>query len=314
MVEFKVLDKYDGQRLDRIINSLFSIPYVFLQKLFRLKKVNVNGVKVKNNTIVAAGDVVTIYAKISHKIEDTPTNEEKDRRLGKLISMRIFDNRNCIAINKPCGLSVQPGSKVPICVEDLIKADDTEDFKLVHRLDRDTSGVLLIAKGLQSARNLTSAFRNGDAQKRYVAIISGIPAQKSGVIKAYLKKTVISNEEKVVTVNKDDPDGQYSETRYNVLMTSNDRSMIEMYPSTGRTHQLRVHCAEVLGTPILGDKKYGKEKSKHMYLHAGNIKIDKLNIDITAELPEYFRKEMSNMKNVRNQAHLVFLSGIIRGE
>jgi len=95
-------------------------------------------------------------------------------------------------------------------------------------------------------------------------------------------------------------------------MTSNDRSMIEMYPSTGRTHQLRVHCAEVLGTPILGDKKYGKEKSKHMYLHAGNIKIDKLNIDITAELPEYFRKEMSNMKNVRNQAHLVFLSGIIR--
>ena len=314
MVEFNVTQNENGQRLGRIISAKYGVPYDLLQKLFRLKKVNLNGEKSSIRTIVCMGDTVTIYANISEReASSNVSGSEAIKREKKFNAMRIYEDSACVAINKPSGLAVQPGSRVSICVEALMKSVKHSNFRLVHRLDKDTSGVLLIAKTLTSARRLTDAFRNNEAKKKYLAIVSGIPNQKSGVIKVHLKKTVISGEEKVVVVDEHDPEGSYSETRFNVIRRSGNRALVELYPSTGRTHQLRVHCAEVLGTPIVGDKKYGTERNeKHMLLHACNIKIEKLGIDVSADLPEYFRQATSTMSDINNQAHLVFLSKIIR--
>jgi len=314
MVEFNVTQDENGQRLGRIISAKYGLPYDLLQKLFRLKKINLNGEKSSIRTIVCMGDTVTIYANISDRNHASRVSDaEVARREKTFRSMMIYEDSICVAINKQSGLAVQPGSKVSVCVETLMKSVKESNFRLVHRLDRDTSGVLLIAKTLMSARRLTDAFRNNEAKKKYLAVVRGIPNQKSGVIRVYLKKTVISGEEKVVVVDEHDPDGSYSETRFNVIRRSDNLSLVELFPLTGRTHQLRVHCAEVLGTPIVGDKKYGTERNeKHMLLHACNIKIEKLGIDVSADLPEYFIQATSKMSDINNQAHLVFLSNIIR--
>lgn len=314
MIELEILKEYDGQRLDRTISSNFHIPYAFLQKLFRLRKINVNGEKAKDKDIVHVGDVVCIFANLDLKNKEGDADSaELQRRLNKLMSMKIYEDNQCIIINKPAGYPVQRGSKITFCVEDLINAYEKYDCKLVHRLDKDTSGVLVIAKGLYAARRFAEAFRNGSMHKKYWAIVNGNPNQKHGIIKTYLKKTIISNEEKVVVVDSSDPDGAYSETSYNVLRRSHNRTLLELFPHTGRTHQLRVHCAEILKTPIVGDKKYGKDRGvKNMYLHAYNIQNSGLKLDVTADIPEYFKKEIADMQDVRNQAHLVFLSSIIR--
>lgn len=314
MISFKVSLNDEGQRVERIISARFNVSYNFLQKLFRQKKIKLNRERAHKTTLVKAGDWVNIYSNLNEREDDSNgiSEAEKAYRNNFFRSLIIFENKLCIVINKPSGLPVQPGSKVNLCVQDLIKAYDN-NLKLVHRLDKDTSGVLIIAKGLSASQQIATTFKSSSAHKKYLAVVSGMPAQKSGIIKAYLKKTVISNEEKVVTVLPDDPEGVYSETRYNLIRCGENKSLLELYPITGRTHQLRVHCAEILKAPIFGDKKYGTDrKTKNMYLHACNIKIDALKIDVTAEIPEYFRAEIAKMQDVNNQAHLVFLSGVVR--
>lgn len=306
MIELKVLNCDAGKRIDKIVSQRIDIKYSLLQKLFRLKKIEKNNQKAKAQDIACEEDIIVIHANLQVRQlkNETLSENESESLRQQFKNLCIYEDHNCFIINKPCGLAVQGGSKISLCVEDLLKAYANKDFKLVHRLDKNTSGLLIIAKSTEAARKLTSAFKNNNVRKKYIAITLGVPKQKSGIIRVYIKKTLISKEEKVVVVNKDDKDGLYSETSYNVIKCSKEMALVELYPVTGRTHQLRVHCAEIMKTPILGDKKYNKtaKKMKFMYLHAASIKIDELKIAVESCIPAYFEQEIKNMHDVHNQA------------
>ena len=167
---------------------------------------------------------------------------------------------------------------------------------------------MVIAKNRNAAQILTTAFKTGKVRKRYVAILDGIPTQKSGLIETFLRKAKISDEEKMVVCDKLDEGALFSKTNYEIVEQNKNLCLVNLYPETGRTHQLRVHCSEVLKCPILGDKKYGGSQDKHMYLHSNKIIIDHLGINISIDFPEYFKEKMKIMQPVKNQAHLSYLA------
>jgi 23S rRNA pseudouridine955/2504/2580 synthase len=162
------------------------------------------------------------------------------------------------------------------------------DLKLVHRIDKDTSGILLIAKNLKPARALTGLFRENKIKKTYIAVVDG-KIKKSGIIDNFIEKAMISNEEKMRVSDV----GRQAVTKYRPLRQESDQedfrryTALELIPSTGRKHQLLVHCSEVLKAPILGDKKYNKNRThKKLFLHAYKVEIEDLRI--IAPIPEYF--------------------------
>jgi 23S rRNA-/tRNA-specific pseudouridylate synthase len=159
----------------------------------------------------------------------------------------------------------------------------------VHRLDRDTSGVLLVSKNQKFARKLTELFRENRIKKTYLAVVDG-KISKSGVIDNFLEKSFIGNEEKMRVSDT----GQRAVTVYRPLKIMENGTLLELKPSTGRKHQLRAHCAEVLNAPSWGDKKYN-QNSRHgeLFLHAYKILIDEFGIEITAEIPQHFLEIIS---------------------
>lgn len=294
MIEFKIDNENTGVRLDKVLLAEFDVQFSIIQKFIRKKKITVNKKKIAQDYRCAVGDVIQIFANIQPRIQKTKEKilsaDIKSLYIEKLKKMIIFENDQLIAINKPGGLAVQSGSKISLCVDDMIRVFN-KNYRLVHRLDRDTSGVLLIAKNLDCARNMTAAFRNGRIEKKYIAVLSRCPTENKGVIKNFIKKTVISNEEKMVVCNQNDDGAVYAETMYDIIGTcKNGLPCVALYPKTGRKHQLRVHCAEVLNTPIFGDIKYGEscdlKNVNHMHLHSEKLIISN-KINIIAKLPKY---------------------------
>ncbi|MBR1734882.1 MAG: RluA family pseudouridine synthase [Alphaproteobacteria bacterium] len=291
MIEYIVSRDEEGIRADKIIIGGFrSISYTFLQKLFRKKKVKVNEKVANASDRLKNGDVIKIFANEISPSDKQYNQLEKCEKFSKQFErMIIFENKDFLAINKPTNLPVQKGTDVTVCVETLMTAFNSE-LKLVHRIDKNTSGILLIAKNSLSARKLTKLFREKKIHKTYYAIVDG-KIKTSGTIRNFLQKTIVGNEEKIqITQNNA---GQYAITTYipHEINVPEFKyyTLLELYPETGRKHQLRVHCAEALHAPILGDRKYNKHSiHKQLFLHAYKVKIDELNIEITAELPKYF--------------------------
>ncbi|MDR2780903.1 MAG: RluA family pseudouridine synthase [Holosporaceae bacterium] len=267
------------------MKKLFAgVSYVFLQKLFRLHKIKVNGKKVYASDRLHTNDVITIFADLTEAHKSTPVFNQK--LFNELKSMIIYENENFFAINKPTKLAVQLGTKVSTCVETFIKSYPGCECHLVHRLDQDTSGVLLIAKNQKFARKLTEMFRENKIQKTYLAVVDGKISQ-SGIIDNFLMKSFIGNQERMIVSET----GQRAVTAYRPLKVIEDYTLLELKPSTGRKHQLRVHCADVLHAPILGDRKYGSNpRHKDLFLHAHKVVIDDWEIDIAADIPPYFFK------------------------
>jgi 23S rRNA pseudouridine955/2504/2580 synthase len=290
-VQYTVSSDEDNFRADKIVKTNFpDAGYVFLQKLFRLRKVKVNGRKITASDKLHAGDIVEIFSDLSEaKSCSCDGNFRNDQKLfDYLKSLIIYENDDFFAINKPAKLAVQLGTKVSTCVETFIKSYPNCKCHLVHRLDKDTSGVLLVAKNLRSARELTKFFRENKIKKTYLALVDG-KISESGIIDNFLEKSFIGNEEKMVVSDF----GQRAITnycpleiieKYNYIYT-----LLELKPLTGRKHQLRVHCAKTLNAPILGDKKYNPQvQHKELFLHAHRVFIEDLNIEIQAEIPKYF--------------------------
>jgi 23S rRNA pseudouridine955/2504/2580 synthase/23S rRNA pseudouridine1911/1915/1917 synthase len=187
-------------------------------------------------------------------------------------------------------LAVQLGTNISICVETFINAYPNRHCRLVHRLDKDTSGVLLVAKNQNFARKLTGLFRENKIKKTYLAIVDGKIA-KSGTIDDFLEKSFVGNEEKTRVSDS----GQRAITFYKPLKALGETTLLELKPSTGRKHQLRVHCAEVLNAPVLGDKKYNPNcRHKELFLHAHKVFIEELGVEITAEIPRHFLMSIAN--------------------
>ena len=194
----------------------------------------------------------------------------------------IYEDDNVIVFNKPIGmLSVKKGA--------YIAEPSIDDFgELAHRLDRDTSGVIIVAKNLETKSMLQRQFAERKTHKTYYAVVVGHPAQKHAIISVPLTRNL-----KHPTTFIADPNGREATTEYKVIAENEKYSLVELKPRTGRTHQLRIHMAHI-GTPILGDKVYNPKspKADRMYLHATTLEItipEGKRMTFTAPLPESFR-------------------------
>ncbi|NET71209.1 MAG: RluA family pseudouridine synthase [Sphaerospermopsis sp. SIO1G2] len=282
------------------------LPHGLVHKLIRKKAISIKGRNITAKTPLYAGEILYV----SDQLHDTdaparPTHQPviSDAQATELRRMIIHETPYGYVLNKPSGLAVQGGSSIRDSIDARLSALDGnhgERPKLVHRLDKDTSGILLIGKDKYAATQLTDAFRHKDAQKTYWALVAGIPASPIGQIDVPLGKRYHQGKEKMSVV-VDDEAGKDALTHYRIVETSHDErySWVELCPITGRTHQLRVHMAAI-GHPIIGDYKYGgrqadicfnHHKETRLHLHARALRLHKgdIALDVRAPLPPHMQ-------------------------
>ena len=280
-----------GLRLDKFLCKKFDISFALAQKIIREKKIKVNGARVDKAYKTLNLDRVEIFADLKKRIENKKIKPRiSDDKMEKFLSRKVFEDENLLAINKPSGLAVQGGSGIEISVDDFLFG---KTWQLVHRLDKDTSGILLIAKNAKMAEILTLAFKNKAIKKTYLALVLGNLKKENGVINIPLRKKLLGKNEKVMP---DFSEGKEAITEFKLLKNYQNYASLELSPITGRTHQLRVHCKE-LGHAIINDVKYGgrevlrKDLCKRLCLHAYKIKISDYfgkELEIKTDLPEFF--------------------------
>ena len=292
-----------GSRLDRWFKKRFPhVPHGKVEKLLRTGQLRVDGKRSKGNLRVEGGQVIRIPplpdpSKLKSK------NPVSPKEADFLRSIVIYEDSELIALNKPHGIAVQGGTGTSSHIDGMLPALG-EGCRLVHRLDRDTSGVLIIAKNLSAAKSLGNAFQSRKADKIYWGITNGVPKPSSGEIKGYVAKGRLDNrfgnkhegKEIMEAVHHGAKGAKYSKTLYHTAAKAGQRlAWVVMKPLTGRTHQLRLHM-QLLGVPIAGDPKYmtdrplpgGIENSLH--LHARSITlpiIGKESLYIEAPLPSH---------------------------
>jgi 23S rRNA pseudouridine955/2504/2580 synthase len=298
-----IADADDGQRLDRWLKKYYpDLPFGQMQKILRTGQVRVDGKRVKGETRLAKGQAVRIPPQL------LSPQEKKERGLPQkdvdfIRSLVIYQDKDVIALNKPPGLAVQGGSKISRHIDGLLDglAEDGERPKLVHRLDRDTSGVLILARSGQAARELGELFRGRSIRKYYWAICAPAPEIDQGRINSSLAKVDAGGGERVMTV--DDEEGKSAITYYSVVERLERKlAWVAFWPKTGRQHQIRVHAAE-MGAPLLGDFKYDPEQAflrenpglpESLHLHARRVimphPVTGKTLDITAPLSHDMKK------------------------
>jgi 23S rRNA pseudouridine955/2504/2580 synthase len=273
-------------RLDRWFRRHFpGLTHGRLEKLLRTGQIRVDGRRAKANNRLVAGQVVRVppledSAETARPRRPAPQIGEHDAR--DIRARVLYRDEDVMVIDKPAGLSVQGGPGIARHLDGLLDAlrfGATERPRLVHRLDRDTSGVLVLARNARSAAWLGEAFRLRTARKLYWAITVGVPQPHGGRIEAALEKRPGRHGERMTV----EEGGKHALTEYRVLDHAGRRAAwVKLLPHTGRTHQLRVHCAAI-GTPILGDGKYGGaaahidggELAPQLHLHARAIELPK---------------------------------------
>jgi 23S rRNA pseudouridine955/2504/2580 synthase len=269
----------DGVRVDRWFKRRWPhLNHIQLNKLFRSGQVRVDGSRVKADTKLAAGSQVRVPP-----LPDAPDPDEKlalsKRDIAFAKSLVLYEDEEVLALNKPAGLAVQGGTKTTHHIDKLLSAwgEGVNRPKLVHRLDRDTSGVLLLGKTPSAAAKLSGSFARRRAQKTYWAIVAGNPHPTEGVIELHLAKRGVGDRELVVPAEPKDPDAQPAETEFVSISRAGPRvTWMALRPHTGRTHQLRAHM-KAIGHPILGDPKYSDDKALQLseglklQLHARSI-------------------------------------------
>jgi len=291
--KFIVNKDYHNSRFDRWFKqNILNVPQSLIEKLVRKKKIKVNKKKVKTSYRVQINDIIELHGKDdfksykkSKKEKYKPSEKEKGE-YGKFI---IENNDNFIVINKPSGISVQAGTKSFKNIIDILK--DTKYFLeskpfIVHRLDKETSGVMIVAKNRQYAQLFTSLFRIRKMHKTYLAITHGS-------VKAD-KKLLQDN---LVSYEKDKKIIQKAISHLRILKSNNEYSLLELKPITGRKHQLRKQLYNI-GNPIVGDNKYSfkstekKNKFKNIMLHAYKIKfmINNVKYNFEAKYGDEFEK------------------------
>ncbi len=296
-----------GMRLDRWFKVHFpGLGFGPLQKLLRSGQVRVDGGRVKTDARVQPGQVVRIPPlDVDLKVKSGPigSHDLKHSEDGELLSrMLLHEDEKVIVLNKPAGLAVQGGSGLVRHIDKMLEAWTSkkgEKPRLVHRLDRDTSGVLVVAKTRGAAQKLTAAFRERDTKKTYWALVKGVPRKQSDKISTWLVKDQTDEGDRMRVCKHGEDGADHAISYYRVLETAaHTFAWLEMEPYTGRTHQLRVH-ALYMGHPIIGDPKYFDEDhnwdfpggvQKRLHLHARHIDIphpDGGRLKVTAPLPPH---------------------------
>lgn len=287
VVSFQEVDEnHAGQRIDNfLLKILKGVPKSHIYRILRSGEVRVNKGRIDASYKLAAGDVVRIPpVKVAEKAAVASAPAEK--RLEPYI---IFEDDALLVLNKPAGLAVHGGSGISRGVIEQLRLErpKAKFLELVHRLDRETSGILLLAKKRQALVNLHEAIRNNQTDKRYLALVSGEWQEAKKRVVLDLQKYVLpSGERRVNVVGKDAPqatqaEAQVSETVFYLKQSFHGFSLLEARLVTGRTHQLRVQLAH-LGFPIVGDDKYGdfalnkqlqKRGLKRMFLHSAETNL-----------------------------------------
>lgn len=300
------------QRLDRWFRKRFPhLTHGRLEKLLRTGQVRIDGRRAKAADRLEAGQVVRVpplgegnepRAESGLPAGPRPVSERDAEALRQAV---LFKDADVIVINKPAGLAVQGGTGLDTNVDALLDAlrfDAPERPRLVHRLDRDTSGCLVLARSQAAARKLAEAFRDKTARKVYWAVTVGAPKLNEGRIDAPLaKQSVAATGRRASERVQVDEEGKRAVTYYAVVERAHNKAAwLALMPVTGRTHQLRAHCV-ALGTPILGDGKYAGAKAyfareslpNQLHLHARSIRIPHPTrgvINVTAPLPPHMQK------------------------
>ena len=297
----------DGIRLDRWFKRHRpGTPHALIARWARSGELTIDGRKADVSDRIEAGQTIAMPVPPAAPSGPRPRKEKalSPADIALAEAMVIHRDKSALVLDKPPGLATQGGTKTDSHVDGLLGAlqgDAAVRPKLVHRLDKDTSGALLVARTPRAAAWFAKAFSNRSARKTYWAIVVGVPDIAQGEIDLPLAKQPGSGGEKMHVDEK----GLPSKSRYRVIeRAGNSAAWVELQPLTGRTHQLRVHMAAI-GHPIVGDGKYGGAEaflsgtiSRKMHLHARRLRVDHPDggtIDVIAELPDHFAETLRNL-------------------
>lgn len=277
-VRFLTVDEEaSGQRLDNFLSRhLRGVPRARLYRALRKGEVRVNKGRVKPDYRLVAGDSVRLPPLHQPQAGDKPA---VPRRLFDELGQRVvYEDDGLLVIDKPSGLAVHGGSGLSFGLIECLRQmrPDQRYLELVHRLDRDTSGLILIAKKAAVLRELHRQLREKHVDKRYLALVAGAWPSSKGTVEAPLEKNVLQSGERMVRVSGD---GRTAVTKFRVVERFSGATLVEASPVTGRTHQIRVHARHA-GHPLLGDAKYASQEGellarelglKRLFLHASNL-------------------------------------------
>ena len=299
----------DGIRLDRWFKRhLPDTSFTTVAKWARTGQLRVDGARATPGDRLTAGQTLRVPPDEVAKDSPKPKRERvalSDDETAFAREMVIHQDFQAFVLNKPPGLATQGGTKTTEHVDGLLDALQYENEgrpKLVHRLDKDTSGALLVARTSRAAAFFAKAFSGRTARKVYWALIVDVPSIEDGMVELPIGKQPGTGGEKM---HVDEENGSPARTRYRVIERAGNRAAwVELQPFTGRTHQLRVHMAAI-GHPIVGDGKYGGAAafltggiSRKMHLHARRLRVDHPDggqIDVTAELPTHFAESLKQL-------------------
>lgn len=304
----EITEDNSDQRLDNfLITRLKGVPKSHIYRIVRKGEVRVNKSRVDVKYRLVTGDIVRIPPiRVAERSEESYVPQGLQAALQQGI---LFEDEGFLIVNKPAGFAVHGGSGVSSGIIEGLRLirPEAHFLELVHRLDKDTSGCLLIAKKRSALRKLQELFRNSQIQKTYQALLSGQWIRKKLLVTAPLLKNISKGGERVVVISQS---GKAAETLFTRLKLFRNATLVEASPKTGRTHQIRVHAAS-LGHPIVGDERYGvddvnkvfKNKGyKRMFLHANTLKfqhpVSGILMNISAPLPSQLENLLKHEEQI----------------
>ena len=308
--QFTIAEDDDGIRLDRWFKrNLPDVSFNIVSRWARTGQLRLDGKRVEPGERIRAGQTLRVPPPEVAAPPAVMTRAPQPRRLlsedeiAFARSLVLHIDAHAIVINKPAGLATQGGTRTTTHVDELLDAlayDQPARPKLVHRLDKDTSGALLLARTARAAAHFSKAFSGRTAKKIYWALVVGVPSPEQGLIDAPLAKQPGTGGEKMYV---DPREGQVARSRFRTVDVAGNRTAwLELQPLTGRTHQLRVHCAAI-GHPIVGDAKYGGRDafltggvSRKLHLHARRLRIELPDgdmLDVTAPLSPHIAESFA---------------------
>jgi 23S rRNA pseudouridine955/2504/2580 synthase len=301
----EIKEDQDGQRVDNYLSRVLKgVPKSRIYRLIRKGQVRVNKGRIKPNHRLKIGDMVRVPP-VSLD-ENTPA-KLPDRLLNEIDACVLFENDDCLVVNKPSGLAVHGGSGLQFGLLDVVKAIRPEQdyMELVHRLDRETSGCLILAKNRKTLTFLHDQFKHGKVIKKYLAGVAGAWKGGKKTVSAPLRKNVMHGGERMVEVQAD---GKAAVSHFTPLQQYHQLCLMEVELETGRTHQIRVHAAYA-GHPVAGDKKYGdrqynqwiKDKGLgRLFLHSHWLELllpgQDESIQLTTPLPSDLKTVLTNLE------------------
>lgn len=291
----------DGQRVDNaLMTMLKGVPRSLVYRILRTGQVRINGKRAKPDTRLALGDMLRIPPV---RVAEREENEAPSGMVRSVADAVIFEDKHFLVIDKPVGIAAHGGSGVSHGAIELLRAArPNEHLELVHRLDRDTSGVLVLAKSRSGLTGLQALIRENTVTKQYLCLMTGTPRKAKFDVNAPLLKSVMHGGERLVRV---DDAGKPSLTYFKELEQYPNARLMQATLGTGRTHQIRVH-AQYAGHPLAGDPKYGDEAAnkrframglKRMFLHAARMSfdLDGKNYDFSSPLPDELKAFLNRL-------------------